>query len=254
MHSAPMSFVVVSTRVLVRELVSNYCEDRGFRIGGSFNFLSDLNGIPDCSIIILHISSDSIIDVREIENFRASYPNSRIIVLCSKLMHDQVSAVLSSCVEAIIVDDSSLRALSGVLTVVQEGFRLALSPGRMPAPELGDSSGGQPTYLGFRDRPPVHAASGTKAESALSRGQNRDTVPDAPDRSDDGSLLKKINKLSLREQAVIQKLSEGASNKDIAKELHIGESTVKVHLRSCYRKIGARNRTQAAIWFSRQMS
>lgn len=60
--------------------------------------------------------------------------------------------------------------------------------------------------------------------------------------------------LSRRETAVIRKLCEGASNKDIANALNIGESTVKVHLHACYRKIGVRNRTQAAIWAAKHLS
>ena len=40
----------------------------------------------------------------------------------------------------------------------------------------------------------------------------------------------------------------GASNKVIAYKLGIMEATVKVHLKSLLRKIGAANRTQAAIW------
>jgi two-component system nitrate/nitrite response regulator NarL len=41
---------------------------------------------------------------------------------------------------------------------------------------------------------------------------------------------------------------EGDSNKAIANRLGITEATVKVHLKSLLRKIGAANRTQAAIW------
>jgi hypothetical protein len=40
----------------------------------------------------------------------------------------------------------------------------------------------------------------------------------------------------------------GDSNKMIARELGITEATVKVHLKGLLRKIGAGNRTQAAIW------
>ena len=39
--------------------------------------------------------------------------------------------------------------------------------------------------------------------------------------------------------------SSGLENKQIARSLSITEATVKVHLRSLYSKIGARNRTQA---------
>ena len=54
--------------------------------------------------------------------------------------------------------------------------------------------------------------------------------------------------LSQRELDIIRALAEGHSNKAIAKELSITEATVKVHLKTVLRKLGASNRTQVAIW------
>ena len=54
--------------------------------------------------------------------------------------------------------------------------------------------------------------------------------------------------LSARETDILRSLVEGNSNKAIARELEITESTVKVHMKSLLRKINASNRTQAAIW------
>jgi DNA-binding NarL/FixJ family response regulator len=54
-------------------------------------------------------------------------------------------------------------------------------------------------------------------------------------------------KLSPREVQVLQKLCEGKSNKEIARDLGIQEPTVKLHMKTLYRKIGAANRTQAAM-------
>jgi two-component system, NarL family, nitrate/nitrite response regulator NarL len=54
--------------------------------------------------------------------------------------------------------------------------------------------------------------------------------------------------LSQRELDIIRRLADGDSNKAIAKELAITEATVKVHLKTVLRKLGATNRTQVAIW------
>lgn len=54
--------------------------------------------------------------------------------------------------------------------------------------------------------------------------------------------------LSARENDILRCLVEGNSNKAIARQLKITESTVKVHMKSLLRKINASNRTQAAIW------
>lgn len=53
---------------------------------------------------------------------------------------------------------------------------------------------------------------------------------------------------SEREIQVLDLLRSGHSNKFIARNLQISEATVKVHIKTVLRKIGASNRTQAAIW------
>lgn len=51
--------------------------------------------------------------------------------------------------------------------------------------------------------------------------------------------------LSAREIEVLSLVAEGASNKQIAKELWIGETTVKSHLLHVYEKLGVTDRTAA---------
>lgn len=53
--------------------------------------------------------------------------------------------------------------------------------------------------------------------------------------------------LTLRQSEVLHLLRLGQSNKHIARELRMCESTVKVHVRQIMRKLGASNRTQAAL-------
>ncbi len=55
-------------------------------------------------------------------------------------------------------------------------------------------------------------------------------------------------KFSDREAQILQRLTTGASNKLIARELGLAEATVKVHIKAILRKAKAANRTQAAMW------
>jgi DNA-binding NarL/FixJ family response regulator len=57
--------------------------------------------------------------------------------------------------------------------------------------------------------------------------------------------------LSPRELAVLERLANGAANRDIAHELQITVNTVKFHLASIYRKLGVENRTEASVAFVR---
>lgn len=54
-------------------------------------------------------------------------------------------------------------------------------------------------------------------------------------------------KLTEREITVLYLATQGKSNKIIAKELYITESTVRKHLHSCYNKLNVSCRIQASL-------
>jgi two-component system, NarL family, nitrate/nitrite response regulator NarL len=53
--------------------------------------------------------------------------------------------------------------------------------------------------------------------------------------------------LTPRERDIVRILARGASNKDIARELDLAESTVKIHVRNVLRKLNLSSRVQIAI-------
>lgn len=55
------------------------------------------------------------------------------------------------------------------------------------------------------------------------------------------------NALTERETAVLRLLARGQSNKDIARDLHIVEDTVKTHVKHILAKLGVQSRTQAVL-------
>lgn len=56
-----------------------------------------------------------------------------------------------------------------------------------------------------------------------------------------------FNQLTPRQKAVLALLEQGLSNKLIARELDIGEITVKAHVSAILRKLGVENRVQAVV-------
>ncbi|MER6949780.1 response regulator transcription factor [Nonomuraea sp. NPDC000554] len=54
--------------------------------------------------------------------------------------------------------------------------------------------------------------------------------------------------LTEREEDVLRLLARGHANGEIAQELFIAPSTVKTHVQSLQRKLGARNRVEMAAW------
>ena len=53
--------------------------------------------------------------------------------------------------------------------------------------------------------------------------------------------------LTRRESQVLRGICEGKSNKEIARDHELQEVTVKLHVKTLSRKLGARNRTHAAM-------
>jgi DNA-binding NarL/FixJ family response regulator len=53
--------------------------------------------------------------------------------------------------------------------------------------------------------------------------------------------------LTRRERDVLEALCNGNTNKQIARDLNLSEPTIKLHVKTLYRRLGATNRTQAAM-------
>lgn len=72
----------------------------------------------------------------------------------------------------------------------------------------------------------------------LVRSMRQDTRPKDPDEAG----------LTDQERRILSLIAAGRSNKLIARELDIAESTVKVHVKHLLRKLGLRSRVEAAVW------
>jgi DNA-binding NarL/FixJ family response regulator len=75
--------------------------------------------------------------------------------------------------------------------------------------------------------------------TALTEQRRRET----PKRSDD-----RLGRVTPRERQIVDLLSAGASNKEIAKRLNVTERTVKAHLTTIFRKLGLSGRLQLALF------
>lgn len=116
---------------------------------------------------------------------------------------------------------------------------------------LGSIAAGADGYLVKTERPAnIIAAvrSVSLGDSALSNETTSAVVaalrqrPETPPQSDVA--------LTKREEEVLELIAVGHSNRDIASELFIGETTVKTHLGNLFGKLGVTSRVQAALWHS----
>jgi DNA-binding NarL/FixJ family response regulator len=87
--------------------------------------------------------------------------------------------------------------------------------------------------------PPARAAAGVSAGGAA-------LEPADPGRGSAAAAASPSEALTDREAQVLRLLARGATNREIAAELHLGPDAIKKHASAVYRKLGVRNRTEAA--------
>jgi DNA-binding NarL/FixJ family response regulator len=112
----------------------------------------------------------------------------------------------------------------------------------------------------FTDPGTVSEAIKAGADGYLSKGASRESVIKAIlDVSEGRSVLdpnvtegifgriggKESSTLTDREHSVLQQLTFGHSTREIGRQIHVSEETVKTHLKQIYRKLHARDRAEA---------
>lgn len=69
--------------------------------------------------------------------------------------------------------------------------------------------------------------------------------------NENGSERAAVGVLSPRELEVLQLISRGLTNGEVATRLHVSVHAVKFHLAAIYRRLGVSNRTEAAVTYLR---
>ena len=67
------------------------------------------------------------------------------------------------------------------------------------------------------------------------------------------SVSNELSQLSTREREILMLIAKGDSNKGIARQLDIAETTVKIHVQHILRKLNLTSRVQAAVFAARCM-
>ncbi|MFX0543666.1 response regulator transcription factor [Roseovarius sp. S4756] len=211
-----MSVIFVSENKMLQNMLQKACEDRKCEDFTSYETIEDIPALLADCIVLLHVTASPEQAAQQIEALQARKDDVRIILLAREKLTDKLRANLAAQTHAIIPENNSIETLIGAIIVVQHGYRISRDDCSAKPVARKQADGTTFTLNDIKGLGLVQSS-----EEAL---------------------------LSNRERCILARLSKGGSNKDIANDLGIQEATVKVHLRACYRKIGARNRTQAAVW------
>ncbi|UWR70766.1 helix-turn-helix transcriptional regulator [Phaeobacter inhibens] len=259
---------IVGESRLLRDMFLAICQSNDYQIGTCCDELSTLAGLGVDDLVLYYSHETGPELVEELRQFKEGNDASLLILIMGRECSTSMQTALSAYAEAVIPQRKSAEALIAALRVVQSGYRIVPSDisAALRAADVTTSGGDRaaetlsaasPPELELAETVPAdringslpQSGSGTGALTGGSTSRSGATVPTDLRRMPASAAA---YGLSGREWLILTKLIDGATNKSIANELSICEATVKVHLRTCFRKIGAKNRTQAAIWASEQ--
>ncbi len=169
---------------------------------------------------ILVIGSNASDVAGHIAQVKRYHPGTRVILLLSTISRDEVNAALDWGADTGLHRGSSCDTLIGMLNLLRNG--IIVFPSDILTAILADHTGQNKTTTETR--------------------QKAEPLKPAP----------QLSNLSAREFSVLYHLLDGLQNKEIARRLNIAEATIKVHVKAILRKAQVRNRTQIAMWASRQ--
>ncbi|WP_052954956.1 LuxR C-terminal-related transcriptional regulator [Microvirga vignae] len=175
---------------------------------------------PDLFIIGAGLSTEETVEA--VKHLRETFPEARIVVIADRYDLGLVRLGIDAGVSGFCLTGSSREVLIKSLELIMLG-ELVL-PSALMASLLNESE-------------------------AIPTPKPQDSRADAKVPSEDP----RVRKLSAREAEILGHLMEGAANKVIARKLDVAEATIKVHIKAILRKIGAANRTQAAMWASEHL-
>ena len=167
---------------------------------------------PDLLIVEIDVPEGREAALRLISNGPRDVPDLTTVVLSGNEDRSAIDAAFDRGAAAYVLKSSDPETIT---TAIQQAFKPSL-------------------YLAQ----PRRIAAG--AELAPNGGAN--------DRGGKGNGAELLQKLTRRELEILQLVSGGRSNRQVAQILWVADQTVKFHLANVYRKLGVRSRFEAAKW------
>lgn len=210
-----MKIILADDHALFRDALAHYIERAEPK--ASILLAEDIHGVvehvnanSDIELIMLDLRMPGMNGVQGIEKLRVSHPDIPIVLLSGLAEESDIRAAMDLGVRGFFPKTMSGKSmLKGIYKVMQ---------GETYLPVDHNTDTVMPSYYG-----------------------------DAAPESDLKVVPSEFATLTPREKQVLDFLLQGVSNKEIAQSLDLQVVTVKLHVRGICRKLGAKNRTQAAL-------
>ena len=204
-----MLVYLVEDNRLLRDSTAAMLEACGFTVVGAARTCDEaLRNLERARPRIVLLEAGLNDGVQSVTRFREAAPEADVVVMNFLPSHERLVGFIRAGVAGFILKDATVNEIAGTLRRVVAG-----------APALPRALGG----LLFS-----HVAS--QSASPARREAKTDAI------------------LTRREREVVELISDGLSNKEIADRLHVATHTVKSHMHAVLEKLGLRTRLEVAAY------
>ena len=180
---------------------------------------------PDVILLDNHLPGVRGVDA--IPALKETLPSAKVLMLTVSENENDLAAALQAGADGYLLKTVESDQLAGTIVKVLDGESV-ISPEMMTK-----------LVAVFRSRPASAAMQATPPAPPLAENH----APPEP-------VDERLADLSPREREILLLIARGDSNKGIARELDIAETTVKIHVQHILRKLGLSLRVQAAVYAS----
>jgi two-component system nitrate/nitrite response regulator NarL len=218
----PIKLLVVDDHNLFRRgLIALLSQDGRFSIAGQAGDMGEalrccIATLPD--VILLDNHLPGVRGVDGIPALKEAYPSARILMLTVSENEDDLAAAMLAGADGYLLKTVESEQLCDSIEKVLSG-ECVISPEMMTK-----------FVTAFRAKTP---SAEYTAEVAPQPANQQDAA---------------FETLSAREREILALIARGDSNKLIARELDIAETTVKVHVQHIFRKLNLTSRVQVAVY------
>lgn len=226
----PIRLLVVDDHTLFRRgLIALLCQDGRFQVAGEAGDMGEALRCAERSkpdLILLDNHLPGVLGVDGIAALKDAAPGTRILMLTVSENENDLAAALQAGADGYLLKTVELDRLSEFIIEVLAG-------GSVVSPEMMTK-----LVTAFRAKVPPVAGEPAVVDAGPAGAARVTASPDSPG----------LAVLSAREREVLTLIARGGSNKVIARELDIAETTVKIHVQHILRKLQLSSRVQAAVY------
>ena len=218
----PIALLVVDDHTLFRRgLIALLSQDERFEVVGEAGDVGEALRVlakiqPDLMLLDNHLPGVKGVDA--IGAFKEASPELRILMLTVSEDEDDLSKALQNGADGYLLKTAESDQLCEALVKVHEGHSV-ISPAML-----------------------------NKLVSGLRQPASAPTLPSGLAQPHAAHPLHELDKLSPREKDIFLLIAKSLSNKQIARDLDIAETTVKIHIQHIFKKMHLTSRVQIAIF------